>query len=125
MRYSMVGTAGTALYVGLYLLLNIWTPAIVGNGLAWVVTTLATNGVQRRVAFGVPDGDHAGVDRIVGLVSSGVALLATTVALNVLQKSGSADQVVALVAVNAIVGTARFLTVRSWFGRRNRQILPI
>lgn len=50
-RYSLVGTTGTAVYIGLYLLLDLWTQPMIGNAVAWLATTLATNSSQRRFAF--------------------------------------------------------------------------
>lgn len=119
-RYSVVGTTGTGVYIGLYLLLDLWTQPVVGNAVAWLITTVATNSVQRRFAFGVSDRMHVHVDQVVGLGSSGVALLATTLALAGLSGSDSTGQVVALVVVNVLVGVARFLTVR-WYFNHNRQ----
>ena len=116
LRYSVVGTTGTAVYVGLYLLLDMWVQPVIGNAAAWLVTTVATNSVQRRFAFGVADREHHRIDQIVGLASSGMALLISTLVLAALTDASDAGQVLALVMVNVLVGTARFLTVRWWFG---------
>src|ERR1700712_3263218 len=96
-RYSVVGTTGTGIYIGLYLLLDLWTQPVVGNAIAWLITTVATNSVQRRFAFGVSEHAHVHIDQVVGLTSSAVALLVTTLALAALPNADSAAQVAALI----------------------------
>ncbi len=114
-RYAGVGTAGAGLYLGLYLLANLFLPTLAANVLAWLVSTVATNEVQRRLAFHAGHSDHATADVTVGMVTSLASLAVSSVALAVLSGSTAMEQLLVLVTVTAAVGLARFLIVRAWF----------
>ncbi len=116
LRYSTAGIAGTLAYVGLYMLFDQWIPAVVGNAVAWLITTLATNTAQRRWAFDVRKGRTA--DAVIGLVTSAATLIITTIAVTLLRDADVSATVAALITINTAAGTARFLTVRWWFVHR-------
>lgn len=114
--FAVIGSAGTATGLALFALLGQWMNPLVANAAAWLLTTLTTNGLQRQFAFGVTDPTRAPKDHAVALTSSLVALLATTTALAPLTNADSAQQLTTLIAVNSVVGAARFLVVRWWLG---------
>ena len=114
-RYAVAGTAGTGLYLGLYLVAGLFLPTLAANVLAWLVSTAATNEAQRRLAFHAGHSEHAAADVTVGMVTSLASLAVSSVALAVLSGSSAVEQLLVLVTVTAAVGLARFLTVRAWF----------
>ena len=114
-RYATAGIAGTGLYLGLYVLADLVLPTLVANVLAWLVSTAATNEVQRRLAFHAGHSDHAAADATIGMLTSLASLVASSIALAMLSGSSAIEQLLVLVTVTAAVGLARFLTVRAWF----------
>ncbi|RIJ69353.1 hypothetical protein D1871_22335 [Nakamurella silvestris] len=117
LKFMLVGGAGTGAYVLLYLVLAGPLGSLPANGVAWLLTTVATNNLHRWFTFGIRRPSSPAADEIVGLVSSLIALLLTTLALGLLDTTTGPAQVIALVAVNGLVGTARFLFLRGWFSR--------
>lgn len=115
LRFALVGGSGTAAYILLYLALAGVTTDLLANAIAWFVTTVATNSLQRHYAFGAER--SGGIDDAVGLVTSLAALGATTVLLAVLTTSSAAAAVAVLVLVNTAVGAIRFLVLHYWFDR--------
>jgi hypothetical protein len=87
---------------------------LVANAAAWLFTTLATNGLQRYFAFGVTDPARAPLDHTVGLISSLASLLASSAVLAPLANADPVQMLTALIAVNSVVGAARFFALRWW-----------
>jgi len=121
-RFTLVGSAGTGAYVLLYLALTGPLGSLPANGVAWLLTTVVTNNLHRWFTFGATRARTPGADEIVGLVSSLISLLLTTVALGLLDFASGPMQVIALVSVNAVVGAGRFMLLRGWFSRRSPSV---
>jgi len=113
-RFAIIGSTGTGVALGLYTLLGLWVDPLVANTGAWLVTTLTTNSLQRHFAFGITDPARAPLDHVVALTFSLLALLASFAALAALTNANPAQQSIALIAVNFVVGAARFVAVRWW-----------
>ena len=119
-RFAVIGSTGTGITVLLFALFGQWMDPLVANAAAWLVTTLIINELQRHFAFGVTDPTRAPLDHTVALLSSLVSLLATSVALSALTNANPAQQLTSLIAVNAVVGAARFLAIRWWLRPSSR-----
>lgn len=117
-RFGMVGGGAGALQLVVYAFLADSLGSQVANVLSWLVSTLVATELHRRFSFGgslsASESDHA-----IGVVTSLVTLLLSAAALAVLDDPSGAAGVVALVAVNGLVGGLRFLVLRWWMiGRR-------
>ncbi len=112
-RFGVVGGATSLLQLALYAFLADSIGAQAANVASWLVSTLVATEAHRRFSFGGSasnaEGDHA-----VGLGTSVLTLLLSTVALAALDNPTGAAGVAALIAVNAGVGLLRFGTLRWW-----------
>jgi len=111
-----------AAFFGNYLSADTWI-LIPANVMAWLVCTLAANAAHRRYTFQLA-GRATEADHLVGALSSLAALGLSSLALMLLDEPGGLEGIVALVAVSAVVGAARFGALRWWWlGRRLRDRL--
>ena len=123
LRFAAVGTAATGAQLTLYAFLTGSVGPQLANVLAWLISTLVANAAHRRYTFQL-SGRASEADHLVGALSSLAALGLSSVALMLLDEPSGLDGVVALVAVNAVVGAARFVALRWWWlGRRLRDQL--
>jgi len=123
LRFAAVGGATTAAQLALYAFLAASVGPQLANVVAWLVCTLAANAAHRRYTFQLA-GRPTEADHLVGALSSLAALGLSSLALMLLDEPGGLDGIVALVAVNAVVGAARFGALRWWWlGRRLRDRL--
>lgn len=113
-RFAGVGSLGMGLYVGLFVLGQQVTTGPVANVGAWLISTLATNRAHRSLTFGVHERKGAALDQTISLVTSVIALLASTLVLAAFPGTGTVESIAILVAVNVVVGLARFATMRWW-----------
>ena len=117
-RFAVVGTAGTAVQLALYLVALGPLGATLAGATSWVVSTILTNLAQRALTFGRRTRRDAGRDHTLSFATS-----LTGLGLVTLVTTATADLPVtaalgAIVGCNVAVGVARFFLLRTWFGRR-------
>ncbi len=128
--FGALGLASTAAYGALYLALRGSIGPVAANALALVLTAVANTAANRRLTFGVRDGErrpdrgHASMvrDQLGGLIALAVALAITTATANLLAafapNAGRLVELAALTAANAASTVARFVLLRSWMTGR-------
>jgi putative flippase GtrA len=114
-RFALIGSAGTGAGLALYSLFGLWMNPVIANAAAWLITTFAINGLQRHYAFGITDPTRAAVDQTVTLIFSFASLLVSSAVVAPLTDAEPGQTLTALIAVNSVVGAARFFAVRCWF----------
>jgi putative flippase GtrA len=112
-RFGLVGGAASVVQLGLYTFLADSVGSQLANVLSWLVSTMVATEAHRRYSFRTPGTGSTG-DHTVGVVTSLLTLLLSTVALAALENPVGVAGVLALVAVNGIVGVLRFVTLRWW-----------
>ena len=118
-RFGLAGGAASVIQLALYAFLADSVGAQPANVGSWLVSTLVATEAHRRYSFGTT-GSGAEGDHVVGIVTSVVTLLLSTVALAALENPTGFAGVLALVAVNGMVGVLRFVALRWWMvGRRD------
>jgi putative flippase GtrA len=119
-----VGTVSTVVYVALFALLREGLSAQSANLVALLITAVANTEANRRLTFGVGQGE-AGRHQLRGLLVFGLGLALTSGALVVLHavaaSPGRALEVVVLVAANLAVTVLRFVLLRAWVFRPRRR----
>ncbi len=120
-RFFLVGTAGTALQLGLYAATAELSGAQVASVASWLISTLLTNAAHRAVTFGVRGAEKNRSDQLIALLSCVVGLLITSLVLARLPDADGVSGVVAILVVNVIVGAARFGGLRWWLGGSGRR----
>ena len=119
-RFGLVGGAASVVQLGLYAFLAVSVGSLLANVVSWLVSTIIATEAHRRYSFRTPGAGPTG-DHTVGMVTSLLTLLLSTVALAALENPVGVSGVLALVAVNGIVGVLRFVALRWWMlGRRIR-----
>ena len=117
-RFAAVGGGSGLLQMAMYAFLAESVGAQPANVVSWLVSTLVATELHRRFSFG---GSRSGTesDHVVGVVTSLVTLLLSAGALAALNDPSGAAGVLALLAVNGLVGGLRFVVLRWWMlGRR-------
>ena len=117
-RFAGIGGVATGIQLGLFAALMLFLPQMWANLISWTVSTLIANAVNRSVTFGVHGSDGARRDLLVSTGFSVVSLLASLSVLGQIDTENPLLSVLALVAVNAVVGLARFAGLRWWFVAR-------
>lgn len=112
-RFGMVGGAASVLQLATYAFLADSVGPQPANVASWLVSTLVATDLHRRFSFG---GSRSGTegDHVVGVVTSLLTLLLSAAALAALNDPSGAAGVLALVAVNGLVGGLRFVVLRWW-----------
>ena len=118
LRFAAVGTAATGAQLALYAFGSGPLGPQLANVCAWIVSTLLANAAHQRYTFRV-EGRARDADHLVGMVTSLAGLALASAALFVLDEPAGVDGTVALVAVNAVVGVARYLALRWWWSGRS------
>lgn len=113
-RFAGVGSAGTILQLGLYAATATFIGAQVASIASWLVSTLVTNATHRAVTFGVHGTRRNRSDQLVAFLTCVVGLLITSLVLSELSDADGLSGVIAILAVNTIVGAARFVGMRWW-----------
>lgn len=117
-RFGVVGGAASVVQLALYGFLADGVGSQPANVVSWLMSTLLATEAHRRYSFRT-SGDGVDSDHVVGIATSLVTLLLSTVALAALDDPDGSTGVLALVAVNAAVGLLRFAALRWWMvGRR-------
>ncbi len=115
-RFLAVGSAGTILQLGLYAAGADLLGAQIASVAAWLISTLVTNAAHRAVTFGVRGAERNRADQLVALLTCIVGLLITSLVLAELPDADGISGVIAILAVNTVVGAARFVGMRWWLG---------
>lgn len=114
-RFTAVGGAATALQLGLFAVLQALVPVFWANVLAWGASTVVGNQVHRSLTFGRHGRVGARQDFAVSICFSALSLATTTLALAPVDDDRPGVALAILIAVNSVMGLARFLGLRRWF----------
>lgn len=116
-RFALVGGGASVLQLATYAFLADGVGSQAANILAWLVSTLVATEAHRRYSFG---GARSGTesDHMIGIASSAVGLALGAAALSGLDNPTGAAGVLALIAVNGLVGLGRFGFLRWWLVSR-------
>ncbi|NNG19285.1 hypothetical protein HJ590_06755 [Naumannella sp. ID2617S] len=117
LRFVAVGTAGTALYVGLFAVAQLVLSTTLATVAAFSVSTVLTNLAHRRVTYGVRRASGAAVDSLVAFGTTLIGLALSTVLTNAVDGLGVAYQVPMLIAGTAAGGAIRFVLMKLWLTR--------
>jgi putative flippase GtrA len=123
-RFVVVGGGATALQLGLFALLQVFVPVFWANVIAWGASTVVGNQVHRTLTFGRHGRAGARRDFVVSTAFSLLSLSVTTLALTPVDDDQPVTAVVVLIAVNSVVGLARFVGLRRWFAGHTTVAVP-
>ncbi|WP_395725337.1 GtrA family protein [Nakamurella sp.] len=119
-RFGLVGGGASLVQLATYTFLADSVGSQPANVASWLASTLVATELHRRFSFGGSgsgiEGDHA-----VGILTSLLTLLLGAAALATLNDPSDTAGVLALVAVNALVGGLRFVVLRWWMVGRSSQ----
>ena len=125
LTFAAIGVVSTAAYAALYLLLRTVTGATAANALALVLTAIGNTAANRRLTFGVRDGQSMVRDQVGGLLALAMALAITTASVSLLgavaPHAGRLVELAVLVVANALATVARFVLLRSWIAGDRRR----
>jgi putative flippase GtrA len=121
-RFTVIGSAGTGLQLGLYAVLAAFIGAQIASAVSWLLSTLVTNRVHRALTFEVHEHAHSGSDQTVAFVTSLAGLGITSIVLAELADASGLAGLIAILAVNTAVGAGRFFGLRWWMGESGRQL---
>jgi len=113
-RFTAVGSAGTLLQLGLFAASSDLLGAQIASIASWLLSTLATNAAHRALTFGVRGAERNRSDQVVAFLTCVVGLLITSVVLAQLPDADGVSGLIAILAVNTVVGAARFVGMRWW-----------
>lgn len=114
-RFTLVGSVGTLLYLGLFWLLASWMPAISATVLSWVLSTLVTNDGHRHLTFDVHGDDRYAADHAVTFGTALLGLAATTALMVVIPTDSRLTNAALLLAGTVFGGLVRFGINRQWY----------
>lgn len=121
-RFTVIGSAGTALQLGLYAVLVTVIGAQFASAISWLLSTLVTNRVHRALTFQVHEHEHNGSDQTAAFVTSLAGLGITSIVLAQLADADGLAGLLAILAVNTAVGAGRFFGMRWWLGTSGRHL---
>jgi putative flippase GtrA len=121
-RFFLIGSSGTALQLGLYAATAALIGAQVASVASWLISTLVTNAAHRAFTFGVRGNERNRSDQIAAFVTCVVGLLVTSVVLAELPNATGVAGVIAILAVNTVVGAGRFVGMRWWLSDSGRRV---
>lgn len=113
-RFFLVGSAGTVLQLGLYAATATFIGPQVASIASWLVSTVVTNAAHRALTFGVRGAQRNRTDQLAAFLTCLVGLLITSLVLAELPDADGISGVIAILAVNTVVGAARFVGMRWW-----------
>jgi putative flippase GtrA len=124
-RFGVVGLASTLAYALLFLLFQLAVPSQLANFAALLVTAVANTAANRRFTFGVRGRRGVVAHQFQGLIVFGIAWAITAGSLALLHASrpdaSSFLSLAVLTAANLVATLVRFLLLRLWVFRRQRQ----
>ncbi len=113
-RFTLVGSAGTGLQLGLYAALSVFLGAQLASAASWLLSTVVTNRLHRAISFDVHGADRIRTDQLVAFLTSLFGLGITSIVLAGLSNAVGLAGLAAIVAVNTVVGAGRFFGLRWW-----------
>jgi putative flippase GtrA len=122
-RFTVVGSAGTGLQLGLYAVLVALIGAQIASAVSWLLSTLVTNRVHRALTFGVHQHEHSRSDQTVAFMTSLAGLGLTSIVLADLADASGLAGLIAILVVNIAVGAGRFFGLRWWLAGSGAHIL--
>ena len=122
LRFFLIGSAGTALQLGLFAGSSWVVGAQVASVASWLISTLVTNAAHRAVTFGVRGAERNRSDQVAAFLTCLVGLLITSLVLAELPDADGISDLVAILAVNTVVGAARFGGMRWWLSGSGRRL---
>ena len=126
-RFGAIGVLSTIAFGALYLLFDLVMPAQLANFLALLVTAIANTAANRRFTFGVRGRRGVVRHQFQGLVLFALAWVITGASLALLHivapEAGSTAALVTLTAANLFATLVRFVLLRLWVFRRQREPL--
>jgi putative flippase GtrA len=118
LSFAIIGILSTAAYAALYFALRTFVGPVAANALALILTAVGNTAANRRLTFGVRGRTSMVRDQVGGLLALGVALVITTVSVDVLAaiapNAGRFVELAVLVTANAVATVARFVLLRRW-----------
>ncbi len=120
--FFLVGTSGTGAYVGLYLLLAVWWSPQTATVASWLISTVATNVVHRRVTFEVTSPRRRVADAVVQFGTSLLGLGASTLMIQASDEWGRMWHIPMLVAGTGVGGVLRFVGMKFWMDRAHPRV---
>jgi putative flippase GtrA len=124
-RFGAVGIASTAAYAALYLLLQLALPGQLANFLALLITAVANTAANRRFTFGVRGRRGVVRHQFQGLIVFGIAWAITSGSLALLHAlrpdASAVHALLVLTAANLVATLIRFVLLRVWVFRQQRQ----
>ncbi len=121
-RFFLIGSTGTALQLGLYAVSATLIGAQVASVASWLISTLVTNAAHRAFTFGVHSNERNRSDQVAAFFTCLVGLLITSVVLAELPNATGLAGVIAILAVNTVVGAGRFFGMRWWLSDSGRRV---
>ncbi len=121
-RFFLIGSTGTALQLGLYAVSAALIGAQVASVASWLISTLVTNAAHRAFTFGVRGTERNRSDQVAAFLTCLVGLLVTSLVLAELPNATGIAGVLAILAVNTVVGAGRFFGMRWWLGDSGRRV---
>jgi putative flippase GtrA len=115
-RFFLIGSVGTILQLGVYAAGATLVGAQFASVVSWLVSTLVTNAAHRALTFGVRGAQRNRADQSVAFLTSVVGLLITSLVLAELPDADGISGLMAILAVNTVVGIGRFVGLRWWLG---------
>jgi len=124
-RFAAVGALSTVAYALLYLLFQLVMPGQLANFGALLVTAIANTAANRRFTFGVRGRRRAVQHQFQGLIVFGIAWGITSGSLALLHlarpDASPLLSLAVLTAANLLATLVRFVLLRLWVFRRQRQ----
>jgi len=111
-----VGSAGTALQLVLYAATSVVLGAQIASIAAWLISTVVTNAAHRALTFRVRGSLRNRSDQVAAFLTCVVGLAITSAVLAQLPDPTGTSGLFAILAVNVVVGAARFVGMRWWLG---------
>ncbi|TQL62570.1 GtrA family protein [Propioniferax innocua] len=122
LTFFLVGTSGTGVHVGLYLLLAVWWSPQGATVASWLISTVATNVVHRRVTFEVASPRRRVLDAVVQFGTSLLGLGASMLMIQAADEWGGMWHVPMLVAGTGVGGVLRFVGMKLWMDRAHPRV---
>lgn len=122
-RFTVIGSAGTGLQLGLYAVFAAFVGAQIASAVSWLLSTVVTNRFHRALTFQVRAHDHSGSDQTAAFLTSLAGLGITSVVLAQLADADSLAGLTAILSVNTVVGAGRFFGMRWWLGGSGRHLV--
>lgn len=124
-RFTIIGSAGTGLQLGLYAVLAAVIGAQIASAVSWLLSTLVTNRFHRALTFQVHEHAHSGSDQTVAFITSLAGLGLTSIVLADLADADGLAGLVAILVVNIAVGAGRFFGLRWFLGGSGRHLVEV